>query len=60
MKPSDTQMKGEHGTCAVVRIKADNEQGFTEINEHDFDSSKHELFESLEKAPAPKKGKKAE
>lgn len=39
------QKKGASGTCPVKRIKADNEQGFTEINEHDFDPAKgHEPY----------------
>lgn len=33
------------GPCPVVRIKYDNEDGFCEINESDFDSGKHELFD---------------
>lgn len=31
-------------TCPVVKIKAENEQGFVIINESDFDSEKHELL----------------
>ena len=41
---TDVQLKGEHGTCPVVRIKADNAEGFTEINEHSFDSAVHEKY----------------
>jgi hypothetical protein len=31
------------GPCPVVRIKHDNEEGFVEINESDFDQDRHEL-----------------
>ena len=51
MKVTEDQKKGAHGTCPVVRVKANNEQGFTEINESDFDDAKHERFEpKVEKA----------
>lgn len=51
---NELQAKGAHGSCAVARIVADNEQGFTEINEHDFDAEKgHVLFKE-------KPGKKAD
>lgn len=33
------------GTCPVVRIKFDNPEGFCEINESDFDASKHQLLD---------------
>lgn len=55
--------KGDHGTCPVVRIKhpivEGNDTGFTEINEDDFDSDIHELFEpEAESATTSKKKKK--
>lgn len=34
------------GPCPVVRIKYDNQEGFCEINESDFDAAKHELFDA--------------
>lgn len=56
-KLNPDQLKGAHGTCPVVRIVADNDEGFTEINEHDFDAEKgHVLF----KAKAAKKAADSE
>jgi len=39
--------KGTHGTCPVVRVKAEVEGGFTEINksDHDANPDQWELFE---------------
>lgn len=28
----------------IIRVKADNEQGFVKINESDFDKEKHKLY----------------
>ena len=36
------------GSKPVVRIKYDNPEGFCEINESDFDSSKHKIFNAVE------------
>lgn len=33
------------GPCPVVRIEYKNPDGFLEINESDFDSKKHKLYE---------------
>jgi hypothetical protein len=41
---SAVQSKGEHGTCPVVKVEANNEQGFTEINESDFDEAMHKRW----------------
>jgi hypothetical protein len=50
------QLKGEHGICDTVKVKADNEQGFVLINEHDFDKTKQELFK--EPVAVERKGSK--
>ena len=42
----------------ILRIKADNEDGFTEINEKDFDKSKHELYKEEKKVTKKKRIKK--
>lgn len=34
------------GPVPVVRVKHDNPEGFCEINESDFDPSKHERYEA--------------
>jgi len=36
--------KGNNMQCPTVKIKADNDDGFSILNESDFDESKHELF----------------
>lgn len=47
-------------TCPTVRIKADNEQGFSILNESDFDAGVHELYtESTEAAPKKETASKA-
>lgn len=52
-------LKGDHGTVETVKIKHDlvdgNDSGFVEINKHEFDKEKHELFEAPAKAPVKKK-----
>lgn len=52
---SDQQKKGSHSTCEIVRIKAANDDGFTEINAHDFNADNHELFDGnvAVREPAP-------
>ncbi len=40
-------------TCPTVRVKTDNSDGYKVINESDFDSSIHELFEAKVEPPAP-------
>lgn len=37
------ELKGQHGTCPTVKVKT--KDGYAVINEHDFDKTKHELFE---------------
>lgn len=50
------QLRGQNGTCPTMKVKADNEQGFMVINEHDFDKTKHEKFvEPKAKSEEPKK-----
>lgn len=40
--------------CPVVRVVANNSDGFTEINESDFNKDTHELFiESVAVVPPP-------
>lgn len=39
--------------CPTVRVKGDNEQGFVIINEEDFNSEVHELFEEASEEDAP-------
>ena len=46
-------------TCQTVRIVADNEQGFSVINESDFDPAVHTLYEEAIQATAKKQPKKA-
>lgn len=41
-----------HGPCPTVRVVWHNEEGFTEISEHDFDPKKHKLW-SENKQPDP-------
>ncbi len=36
--------KGNNMQCPTVKIKADNDDGFSILNESDFDESKHELY----------------
>lgn len=43
------------GPCPVVRVKHDNEDGFVEINESDFDAEKHQLFDEARDDKEPKK-----
>lgn len=43
------QVKGQDGACATVKVKADNEQGFTVIDAHAFDPAVHEEFGAVEK-----------
>jgi hypothetical protein len=50
------QEKGAGGTCATVKIRADNELGYVVINEDDFDPAKYEKFEKLERKPKIKVG----
>lgn len=35
------------GPCPVVRIEYDNADGFTEINESDFNPKKHKLYDPV-------------
>lgn len=52
------QRKGWAGTCATVRVKADNEQGFAVINAEDLDKERHELYTSGGDVPAATSGAK--
>jgi hypothetical protein len=42
-------VKGTHGTCETVRVKADNESGYMVINQSDFDPGVHEEYWGEEK-----------
>lgn len=46
----EDKLRGKPGTFATMKVKADNEQGFMVINEHDFDSNVHEKFEEAKAA----------
>lgn len=50
------QAKGQDGTCATVKVKADNEEGYAVIDAHAFDPAVHE--EVAGDVAAPKKSKK--
>lgn len=58
MIPKDTrspeQMKGLDGSCATMKVKADNEDGYMVIDAHAFDPAVHEEIVDT----APKKAKK--
>ena len=52
MKPTPEQLKGEHGICETVKVKADNDDGFMIINESDFDEKVHVKFKEAKKPAA--------
>ena len=47
-------------TCPVVKVVADNEDGYTEINQSDFNEKDHKLYVDAKKAAPKKKAQKPE
>lgn len=41
----EEKLRGKPGSFPTVKVKADNDQGFMMINEHDFDPEVHEKVE---------------
>lgn len=45
MQPTKEQLAGLAGTCATIRVVADNEEGYAIINAHDYDENIHEMLD---------------